>query len=86
MVYKYHDPRFEFGGEAAVAVLNPAVSNHDERLYKLHYKPVRKMVGARTQDVGQVNKEGGIQIVHTTCYEQKVKINGLKVRNSNSQF
>jgi hypothetical protein len=79
MVYKFHDPRYEFGGEAAVSVLNPAMSTYDDRLFRRHYTPVRKMVGSRTQDVGQVHKEGGIQIVHTTCYEQKVKVNGLKV-------
>ncbi len=79
MLYKFYDPRYEFGGEAAVAVLNPSVSNYDDRLYSRHYTPVRKMVGKRTQDVGRVDPHGGIQIVHTTCYEQKVKVNGLKV-------
>jgi hypothetical protein len=78
MVYKFHDPRYEFGGEAAVAVLNPVTSSHSEALFQRHYVPVRKMIGYRTQDVGRVSLEGGIQLVHTTCYEQKVKINGLK--------
>ncbi len=79
MLYKFYDPRYEFGGDAAVAVLNPSVSNYDDRLYSKHYTPVRKMVGKRTQDVGRVDPHGGIHIVHTTCYEQKVKVNGLKV-------
>lgn len=84
MIYKFSDPRFELGGRAANAILDPKSAPSlmkDPALMQHQYHPVRKMVGARTQDVGRVTKDSVVEVIHTTCYEQKVKVNGLKVRS-----
>lgn len=69
MVYKFNDPRYELGGEAALSILQP--SNKTNAMSKRH------KMGDRTKDVGQVWDM--VHAVHTTCYEQKNKVNGLKV-------
>ncbi len=84
MVYKFSDPRFELGGRAANLILDPLhqfqnASNPKATSFQHQYQHQRKMVGKHTQDVGRTTTESIVEVVHTTCYEQKVKVNGLKV-------
>lgn len=72
MVYKFNDPRYELGGLAALSILQP--SNRTNALSQRH------KMGEATKDVGQVHD--AVQAVHTTCYEQKNKVNGLKSANA----
>lgn len=73
MVYKFNDPRFELGGLAAHEVLE---ANTEGGLQFETYVKRRQTMGANAKDVGQLN--GAMTAVHTTCYEQKVKVMGLK--------
>jgi hypothetical protein len=72
MMYKFNDPRYELGGTAALSLLQP--SNKTNAMSKRH------KMGEKTKDVGQVSDP--VHAVHTTCYEQKNKVNGLKVSSS----
>jgi hypothetical protein len=71
MMYKFNDPRFELGGTASLSLFQP--SNKTNSMSQRH------KMGPKTADVGQVTEN--VQAVHTTCYEQKNKVNGLKVNN-----
>ena len=72
MMYKFNDPRYELGGTAALSLLQP--SNKTNAMSKRH------KMGEKTKDVGQVSDP--VHAVHTTCYEQKNKVNGLKVSSN----
>jgi len=71
MVYKFNDPSYELGGEAATTLLTPLSSLKQQK------KKTRHQMSSRTKDVGAI--EDDVIAVHTTCYEQKSKIMGLKV-------
>lgn len=78
MMYKYHDPRYELGGAAAHAILTMGGTNSSDRdgLKKRH------IMSAKTKDVGSSSNHDQVFAVHTTCYEQKSKVQGLKAANA----
>ena len=86
MVYKYNTPLYELGGQVAHDIL---VGKKDDTLLSAAAsdgvalrtrKANRQVLTGRTRDVGQVGGEDkGVVAVHTTCYEQKIKVEGLKV-------
>lgn len=88
MVYKYNTPLYELGGQVAHNILGGKKSANananggvDGDGVSVWTRSVNSQVlTGRTRDVGQVGGEGkGVVAVHTTCYEQKVKVEGLKV-------
>lgn len=84
MMYKFNDPRYELGGTAAYdlfTVGNDTVGGSEGRAQRLRArKGKRHIMSSRTLDVGTSN--GDVYAVHTTCYEQKAKVLGLKAANA----
>eukprot|EP00981_Chlorochromonas_danica_P013934 scaffold7111_cov187-Ochromonas_danica.AAC.6 len=75
MIYKFYDPRFELGGMAAHNLLELTKYGPREDLLTR-----RQTMGKNARDVGQLS--GPVTAVHTTCYEQKTKVMGLKAVNA----
>jgi hypothetical protein len=65
-IYKFDNKTYELGGEAAVAVMNSTVIQN----------PVKRL---RNKDGKLIVQRSVAIAAHTTCYEQKSKVMGLKV-------
>lgn len=66
-IYKFENKTYELGGEAAQAVMNSTVVKNNKRPRRVKGKLVVAV------------ERGSAVAAHTTCYEQKTKVNGLKV-------
>lgn len=80
-IYKFSDKNYELGGEAAVEVFssdNNIVFNSNSAS-KPKSSSANTNIAGGSRDAARTMK---VHAVHTTCYEQKTKVMGLKVRRS----
>ena len=68
-IYKFENKTYELGGEAALSVMNSTLIKNNKR--------VRRRKGKMPEP-----ERGTAVAAHTTCYEQKAKVMGLKAANA----